>query len=116
MGYRIHPGNASADTELIEREAHAIDGRYGAKLDFGELHHYLAWVYLRTGQRRRSVPHLARAAALGQVSGVGRTLAVLLRDRIGRRFPGLRQQAGALEREWTAEAERWIAPLRESLA
>jgi hypothetical protein len=53
VGYRIHPGNASANIELILREARMLDGRYGASLEYGKLHHYLAGVYLRAGDGER---------------------------------------------------------------
>lgn len=114
VGYRIHPGNASADTGLVLREARLLDGRYGAGLDYGELHHYLAWVYLRSGRRRPAVAHLARAAARGQVVGVTRALTMLATRRAARWMPVLRPRRSATERTWRAEAEMWLARLREA--
>ena len=114
VGYRIHPGNASADTGLILREAEVLDGRYGARLDRGKLHHYLAWVYLRSGRRRAAVSHLARAAARGQMSGVARTLTMLGGRRVARWIPALGPREKAPHSAWRVEAETWLASLREA--
>jgi glycosyltransferase involved in cell wall biosynthesis len=112
VGYRIHPGNASADTGLILREARDLDGRYGTGLDYGQLHHYLAWVYLRAGRRRRAVGHLIRAAARGQASAVARAVTSISIGRLARRFPVLKPRQNDADIAWIREAEGWIAPLR----
>jgi glycosyltransferase involved in cell wall biosynthesis len=113
VGYRIHPGNASADTGLILREARVLDGRYGAKLDYGELHHYLAWVYLRAGRRRPAVGHLVRAAARGQARSVARAVTSLASRRLARGLPILRPRQDAADLAWIGEADTWVARLRE---
>jgi glycosyltransferase involved in cell wall biosynthesis len=113
VGYRIHLGNASADTELVLREARVLDGRYGARLNYGELHHYLAWVCLRSGRRGPAVAHLARAAARGQVRGVARTVVGLVPRRAANRVAALRPRPPIERSAWLAEAETWIAPLRD---
>jgi glycosyltransferase involved in cell wall biosynthesis len=113
VGYRIHPGNASADTSLILREARLMDGRYGARLDYGALHHYLAWVHLRSGRRRPAVSHLVHAAVRGQGLEVARTLSTLARARIGKAVTALRPRPSCLHRAWIAEAETWISRLRD---
>lgn len=111
VGYRIHPGNASADTGLILREARILDERYGAKVDYGELHHYLAWVHLRSGHRRPAVRHLAQAAVRGQARDVARVLVHLA----GRRMARLSgRQARPPGDDWTSEAETWVAALRDA--
>jgi glycosyltransferase involved in cell wall biosynthesis len=110
VGYRIHASNASANTALILAEAGLLDGRYGGRTDYGELHHYLAWVCLRSGRRRPAVGHFARAAAHGQVSGVARSLAGLVRGRVRRRFGLPRRDA---DRAWPDRAEAWLVELRE---
>jgi glycosyltransferase involved in cell wall biosynthesis len=112
VGYRVHPGNASGDTELIEREARLIDGRYG-RLDYGELHHYIAWVHLRAGRRRQAVPHLVKAAAHGNAWAVGGTLVGIARRRVSDWVPAARPAPDPLRVEWMAQAEAWIAPLRQ---
>ena len=111
VGYRIHSGNASADTNLILREARLIDGRYGARLDYAALHHYLAWVHLRNGRRRPAVAHFIHAAVRGDVLEVARSLVALASGRIRRIFSMLQPQPSRLDREWIAEAEEWISRL-----
>jgi glycosyltransferase involved in cell wall biosynthesis len=115
VGYRIHAGNASADTALILRESSVLERRYGA-IDRGRLHHYLAWVYLRSGRRRPAVRHLVHAAAHGQAPAVARVAAGLARRRVTRRGSATSRKApnAAHERDpWIAEAETWISALRE---
>ena len=114
IGYRIHDGNASRDIGLILREANLIDGRYGAQLDTGELHHYLAWVYLRRGYRRPAVRHLASAALRGQGRAVAQTVTGLAQRRFGKLVPAVRPRSKPGHDEWVAEAETWIASLRET--
>jgi glycosyltransferase involved in cell wall biosynthesis len=108
VGYRIHPGNASADTGLILREAGVLDRRFG-RIDRGQLHHYLAWVYLRSGRRRGAGRHLVLAAANGQAPAVGR----VVRDLAARRFRGAQAPAEEVPDPYIAEAETWIAQLRD---
>jgi glycosyltransferase involved in cell wall biosynthesis len=111
VGYRIHSGNASADTGLILREARVLSERYGAEIDYGELHHYLGWVHLRSGHWRPAVRHFARAAVSGQARDVTRVLAHLA----GRRMARIsRRQARPPGDDWVSEAEAWVAPLRDA--
>ena len=112
VGYRIHAGNASTDTALILREARDIESRLGRRLDYGALHHYLAWVDLRNGRREPAMKHLVRAAATREVLKVGRTVATLAWGRVGRTIPALAPQPSHVARAWMAEAETWIARLR----
>jgi glycosyltransferase involved in cell wall biosynthesis len=114
VGYRIHVGNASGNTKLILREARVLDGRYGARLDYGELHRYLASVCLRSGRRWPALGHFVRAAARGQALTVAGTLAGLLRDRVANRVAALRPKFPTARGVWIAEAETWIAPLRDA--
>jgi len=116
VGYRIHLGNASANTKLILHEACLLDGRYGARLDYGELYRYLASVCLRSGRRWPALGHFVQAAARGQVAQVASTLAGLSRDRVANRVPALRPKYPAARGAWIAEAETWIAPLRTQAA
>jgi glycosyltransferase involved in cell wall biosynthesis len=113
VGYRIHAGNASADVGLILREARVLDGRYGARLDYGELHHYLAWVYLRAGHRRPAVAHLIRASARGQARSVARAVTSLASRRLARGLPILGPRQDAADLAWIGEADTWVARLRE---
>jgi len=113
VGYRIHNGNASADTELILREARLLDGRHGVTLDYGALHHYLAWVCLRSGRRRPAARHFARAAAAGQGRPVVRTTATLASRRLLNRV-AFKSRPRPCHTAWIAAAEKWIAPLRNA--
>jgi glycosyltransferase involved in cell wall biosynthesis len=113
VGYRIHRGNASADTKIILREAHVLDGRY-ARLDYGELHHYLAWVCLRSGRRWPALGHFVQAAVRGQLRKVASGLAGLTRGRAANRMTALAPSGFATRGDWIAEAETWIAPLRDA--
>ena len=111
VAYRIHHANASADTGLILREARVLDRRYGGTLDYGELHHYLAWVYLRCGRRRPAVRHLASAAARGHIRDVARTIVSLAPQRAAKQVPALGRRPSE-QSPWAAQAESWLAPLR----
>lgn len=113
VGYRIHNGNASGDTQLVLREARMLDGRYGARIDYGELHHYIAWVCLRSGRRRPAIVHFARAAASGQIRGAARSVIGLARAQAARLLPP-RQARTRQQSAWIAEAEKWIAPVRDA--
>jgi glycosyltransferase involved in cell wall biosynthesis len=114
VGYRIHLGNASANTKLILREARLVDGRYGARLDYGELYRYLASVCLRSGRRWPALGYFVQAAARGQARTVAGTLAALSRDRVANRVAALRPKYPAARGVWITEAETWIAPLRDA--
>ena len=106
IGYRIHSGNSSQDTSLVLRELDLLDGRYGARVDRAAVHHYLAWVALRGGRRRRAAQHFLQAAVRGDSAGVARSLSALAL----RRLPGVHvaPQHGA----WREQAEQWLEPLR----
>ena len=111
VGYRIHSGNASANIQLILREARVLDERYGAGIDYGELHHYLAWVLLRSGHRGPALLYFARAAVRGQAWDVTRVLA----DLAGRRMARISgRRVTRREDDWISEAEAWVAPLRDA--
>jgi hypothetical protein len=114
VGYRIHSGNASANIGLILDEARLINGRYGAKVDYGELHHYLAWVHLRSGRRRQAVSHLLRAASHGRVLDVGRTVTKVAAAQIGRYGGWLQPRLNSTHLAWIGEAETWVSRLRGS--
>ncbi len=113
VGYRIHNGNASGNTRLILREARLLDGRYAARIDYGELHHYLAWVCLRSGRRWPALGHFVRAAARGRAREVTSSLAGLSRARVPRQTTQ-RLTFSDSRGVWIADAETWIAPIRDA--
>ena len=109
VGYRIHPGNASLNIPLILREARLLDGRYGNRVDYGELHHYLAWVCLRSGRRRLAAAHFVRAVFHGEIGPVGRSAVAIGRTQLklllGDPIPFNPNPA------WCRGAEAWLAEL-----
>ncbi len=109
VGYRIHSGNASANIPLILREARVLDGRYDHRVDFGELHNYLAWVCLRLGRRRLALAHFARAAFRGEIAGVFRSASAIVRAQLKTmlRDPTPFNPNPA----WCQRAEAWVAEL-----
>lgn len=106
IGYRIHSGNSSQDTGLVLRELDLLDGRYGARVDRGAVHHYLAWVSLRGGRRRQAAGHFMQAAIRGDSTGVAGSLSALAL----RRLPGV--HVGPRHAAWREQAEQWLKPLR----
>jgi glycosyltransferase involved in cell wall biosynthesis len=113
VAYRIHPSSSSTNLSLILSEVDRLDGRYGVALDRGAIHHYLAWVALRSGDRRSGLTHFLHAAAGGDALAVARALGSLLRGRAERTLPGVvmpsrRERA---DRRWRAPAEAWLADL-----
>jgi glycosyltransferase involved in cell wall biosynthesis len=112
VAYRIHHGNRSADTALILREARLLGERHGNTVDYGALHHYLAWVCLRSGRRLPALRHFVQAAAGGRLGEVSRNLGPLLGARLARVWGGS-ASAGRAQSRWISEAESWIGPFRE---
>jgi glycosyltransferase involved in cell wall biosynthesis len=114
VGYRIHDRNASRDRACILREAKVLNGRYDNEVDFGELHHYLAWVCLRSRLRAHALKHFALAAVYGQVQGVSRSVSILIDARLRRmtaqRVPYYHPSG------WRERANTWLSDLRRELA
>jgi glycosyltransferase involved in cell wall biosynthesis len=110
VAYRIHPRNASADANLILAEARLVDGRYGSRIDYGALYHYLAWVHLRSGRGRSSLRYYALAAAHGTLRAPAADLWWKLRQRIGVRGLDLlgERRRRAQRAEWRAAAQAWL--------
>jgi glycosyltransferase involved in cell wall biosynthesis len=113
VGYRIHAGNASRDVALILSEVELVALGGAAEVDRGALHHYLAWVSLRSGRRRAALRHFARAAARGAAVPVARDLSSILGHRLARHLPSrpARERPDA-DRAWRSQAERWLAELQ----
>jgi glycosyltransferase involved in cell wall biosynthesis len=115
VGYRIHGANASRNSALIMSELELLDRRYGASVDRGAFHHYLAWVCLRSGDRRGAVKHFARAASHGEVSGVFRDLASLASRRAGRLLRSGRSQVPqpSPDERWRTLAAAWLSGIEQ---
>ena len=112
VGYRLHANNASSNRLLMWCEAHRLEIRYGQRLDYAELHHYLAWVALRSTQRVRALSEFVLAAVHGQVRPVVRSLSILIDARL-RRIAG-RPLVYYHPTEWRQRANTWLADLREN--
>jgi glycosyltransferase involved in cell wall biosynthesis len=114
VAYRIHPHNASSDTALILAEARSLDQRYGMRVDYGALYHYLAWVHLRSGRGRSSLRCYMLAAAHGTIGGPMADLWWKLRQHLrvdGLNLPAERRRK-AQRAEWRAASESWLSLLR----
>jgi glycosyltransferase involved in cell wall biosynthesis len=111
VGYRIHGGQSSVDVDRILSEAQVIAARYGASVDRGALHHYVAFICLRSGKRARALGHFGLAALFGEPGPVIRDLFWILRTRIGRRFSPVRPRTDS-QADWKARAEVWLSDLR----
>jgi hypothetical protein len=109
VGYRIHPGQASLDVQLMLNEAARMDHRYGMPVDRGALHHYLAHVCLRAGRRRMALRHFATAAVHGEVLPVAIDTWSMLRFRLaGNPSPLDPTVPHAM---WRGQAEVWLRSL-----
>jgi glycosyltransferase involved in cell wall biosynthesis len=108
VGYRLHGGNASRDIELVLAAADLLDQRDGVAVDRGDLEHYLAVVYLRSGRRRNALRHLAKAARHGKILPAGKGLVWMAQERLPvSLLRALRQRQGKHDR-WRAEAQAWL--------
>ena len=65
VGYRIHSGNATKDTERLLSALALIEERHGGPADRLTFYRYLARASLRIGSRREALLHYARAAGTG---------------------------------------------------
>jgi glycosyltransferase involved in cell wall biosynthesis len=112
VGYRVHGTNASANTALVVREARTMDHRYGSRVDYGELHYYLAWVCLRSGRRELGFRHLARAALRGHAEAIRQSAAMLGGARLRRLFRG--GSSSCPDQVWLQQADAWLTTIRAS--
>jgi glycosyltransferase involved in cell wall biosynthesis len=112
VGYRIHASNASANRALMLKEARLVESRYGHRIDYAELHHYLAWVSLRSSRRVPALGEFALAALHGQMRAVGRSVGILVDARL-RRLTG-RQLVYYHPVGWEQRANDWLAALRDT--
>lgn len=110
VGYRIHGQQSSVDVDRVLAGVKVIAARYGAAPARGPIHHYVAFLCLRSGRRRRALAHFALAAAFGEPIPVARNLLSILRMRIARRFPSFGRRSDP-QADWKARAETWLASL-----
>jgi glycosyltransferase involved in cell wall biosynthesis len=110
VGYRIHGGQSSIDVDRILSDVKVIAARYGAAPDRAPLHHYVAFLCLRSGRRSRALAHFALAALFGEPVAVARNLSTILRLRLARRFASLAPRSDP-QAAWKARAAGWLADL-----
>ena len=122
VGYRVHPGGMAHDVRRAESELAVIEQRYGgARQERGiEISPdgflwYFGSMYLRRGQRMSAMRVHLDLARRGD-EGRGRALVAAA---VGTAWPGVqrlrdRAQILRLSPAWRAEAEGWIAPLRDA--
>lgn len=110
VAYRVHGANASLDVEEVLAGTAVIEAEHGVRVDRGVLHRWFAETSLRSGRRAQAMRHLLSAARYGAVTEAAGDAAALVARRLGRAAPGPR--AGA-DHEWLAQAESWLAPLRQ---
>jgi glycosyltransferase involved in cell wall biosynthesis len=111
VGYRIHGGQASQQVDRILADVKRIVARYGGPPDRAHIHHYVAFVCLRSGQRARSLAHFALAALFGEPIPVIRNVGTIARARAARRFPILARRNDP-QAEWKRQGEAWLSELR----
>jgi len=107
VAYRIHPGNKTLDTVGMREDVALIEQTYGTKPDWGAIHHYLAWVYLRSARRAPAMRHFGQAALHGSLVPVARSFATLARRRLRSRVPGTGSGVPGLT-EWREPAHEWL--------
>jgi glycosyltransferase involved in cell wall biosynthesis len=117
VGYRIHGGNKSLDIAGMMADLKRIQQLHGSSIDMGAFRHYLAWLYLRAGNRRQALRQFLGAAAHGEGRPVARDLTAILRSRLASRLPlGRFLAPHQPHAEWSEAAEVWLAELRRAYA
>ncbi|MEJ7813467.1 MAG: glycosyltransferase [Gemmatimonadaceae bacterium] len=111
LAYRLHDGNASADTATIASEMAIIEERYaalraGAAIDRAYVYRWAAWNALRVGRRGAALRAYARAAASGDALSLGRAMVALAAPGIARRSLRRHRDTSA----WEASAAAWLGP------
>ena len=124
VGYRVHPGGMAHNVRCGERELAVIEQRYrrarqerGIEISPDGFLWYFGSMYLRRGQRMSAMRIHLDLARRGD-EGRGRALVAAA---VGTAWPGVqrlrdRAQILKLSPAWRAEAESWIAPLRDAAA
>lgn len=123
VGYRIHAGNASHDTDGMVAELDMIQDRYGGQVDRLRFYRHVARVSRRAGRRRQALKYYVRAAALRDPSYLRRTFLPDVREvldellqefgrRSGRSVPSIKpRHAEDPFRDWKEQARPWIERL-----
>jgi glycosyltransferase involved in cell wall biosynthesis len=109
VAYRLHDGNASADSAAIAHEIARVEARAGgAPVDRAFAHRWTAWNLMRAGRRGPAARAYLRAAAAGDVASVARAAVALA-------YPGVTRRPMArfgADPAWAARADAWLDAFR----
>jgi glycosyltransferase involved in cell wall biosynthesis len=107
VAYRIHRGNRTLDTVGMRDDVALIQQAYGTTPDWGAIHHYLAWVYLRSARRVPALCHFGQAALHGSLLPVTRSFATLAKRRLSSHQHRPDGHADGLT-VWGRQANEWL--------
>jgi hypothetical protein len=110
---RLHDTNATLDVAAMMRGIQLIEVLHHIRVEWGQLHRWMAHSHLRGGRRRAALAHFVRAALHGQIRAVAADLAVIVSTAVVRRGP--MPPAGSVAPdgdEWTATAAAWLDELQ----
>jgi GT2 family glycosyltransferase len=111
MGYRLHDGSTSLDTERVMRAARLIEQVHETPVDWGRMHRWLAESCLRAGSRTEALRHLAEAAGRGQARGVASDVIAIMRRHLDSRIGREPRPVPPGGRDWGREADSWLGGL-----
>ena len=107
VAYRFHFGQSTLDSYSMIAEGRIVAERHGANLN--SVRRWLAWSYLRRGERFSALREYARAGFDGDLSSFGRAAVVALHPRP----MTVRRRSGAGSVEWQRSADSWLRLLRD---
>ena len=107
VAYRFHFGQSTLDSYSMIAEGRLVSERHGANLN--SVRRWLAWSYLRRGERLPAVREYVRAGFDGDLSSFGRAAVVAFHPRP----MTVRQRARAGSLDWQRSAESWLRLLRD---
>jgi GT2 family glycosyltransferase len=114
VGYGIHDGGMSLDTDVTLAEARLLESTSGRRIDMGAVHRHVMGICLRSGRRAAAVRHLFLSE---MVTAEGSPMTALLR--VTRRIATFARHSldrPAAPESWVTEAELWLARLAETVA
>lgn len=125
VAYRLHPGNASLDDQVMLRDLEIIERDHGVRASRAALYRYLGWWALRTARRRRALLYFLRGLrhaddlyrpreALDDLTYLVRDVAFAVASRGRRRAaPSSQGQPGPAATAWRQGAQVWVDELVE---
>jgi glycosyltransferase involved in cell wall biosynthesis len=104
VAYRQHGSQMTLNTAGIMAEAGVLARRHGT--DVNSIRRWMAWSYLRRGDRRLAARAYADAVLAGNVSSLGRAVVALLHPQ-----PTVLRRARPESDPWCRNAEHWLRSL-----